>query len=74
MTNTDINELKDSGSIPAQYGWICPKCGTVMAPWKSECAYCTNHSNLRLLYQPTSINPYYSPQYSYYQVITYTIL
>jgi hypothetical protein len=20
-----------------EYGWICPKCGKVNAPWKSEC-------------------------------------
>lgn len=20
-----------------QYGWICPKCGKVLAPWVSEC-------------------------------------
>lgn len=22
---------------PAQYGWICPRCGKVLAPWMSEC-------------------------------------
>lgn len=25
---------------PMQRGWECPKCGTVMAPWKSTCANC----------------------------------
>ena len=21
-----------------QYGWVCPKCGRVLAPWVSECS------------------------------------
>lgn len=25
---------------PMQYGWICPKCGTVWAPWQQCCASC----------------------------------
>lgn len=31
--------------IPAQYGWICPKCGKVHAPWVPECdcEWCDNH-------------------------------
>lgn len=23
---------------PMQYGWVCPKCGRVNAPWVSSCA------------------------------------
>jgi hypothetical protein len=22
------------------YGWICPKCQAVMAPWCAQCVYC----------------------------------
>jgi hypothetical protein len=23
----------------SNYGWICPKCGCVLAPWVSECPH-----------------------------------
>lgn len=22
------------------YGWVCPKCGSVMAPWQNCCVHC----------------------------------
>lgn len=25
---------------PFQYGWICPKCGAVMAPNQTSCTFC----------------------------------
>ena len=25
---------------PAQYGWICPQCGAVWAPWQAQCLNC----------------------------------
>ena len=28
---------------PAQYGWICPKCGAVMAPYAQVCVNCDGH-------------------------------
>ena len=33
-------ELKDSDKYMT--GWICPRCGTVHSPWKTECdnVYC----------------------------------
>lgn len=27
-----------------QYGWICPKCGRVMAPWMTSCTGCDGSS------------------------------
>jgi len=27
-------------SVPKQYGWICPKCGSVWAPWVDRCKNC----------------------------------
>ncbi len=26
-------------------GWICPKCGKVMAPYVDECKYCNSNQN-----------------------------
>ena len=31
-----LNEFE----TPAQQGWICPKCGTVWAPWQPCCTIC----------------------------------
>lgn len=34
-------------SLPIQYGWRCPSCGAVMAPWQSSCINCSG------TYQPS---------------------
>lgn len=26
--------------VPARYGWVCPKCGRVYAPFVAMCAQC----------------------------------
>lgn len=36
VKNTNYNKYK----IPIQQGWICPKCGAVMAPWMGYCINC----------------------------------
>lgn len=28
-------------SLPIQYGWKCPSCGAVMAPWQNFCINCS---------------------------------
>jgi len=27
-------------SSPIQYGWKCPSCGAIMAPWQNSCVNC----------------------------------
>jgi hypothetical protein len=27
-------------SLPIQYGWKCPSCGAIMAPWQNSCINC----------------------------------
>ena len=31
-----------------QYGWICPKCGAVMAPDQKTCIYCAPAFDVKL--------------------------
>lgn len=40
-----------------QYGWVCPVCGAVNAPWKSKCDCAGQIKTDRWVYQP---NPYCS--------------
>lgn len=35
-----IEKLINNTSI--EYGWVCPKCGRVYAPFTSMCCYCNN--------------------------------
>jgi uncharacterized OB-fold protein len=35
-----VNEQKNNFSSNT-YGWICPKCGSVMSPYTSFCPNCT---------------------------------
>ena len=28
------------GSVTPMYGWVCPRCGSVHAPWVNSCPYC----------------------------------
>lgn len=37
------NKLEVSMDNIVQKGWECPKCGAVMAPFKTSCVNCTGH-------------------------------
>ena len=40
-----------------QYGWICPKCGKVLAPWMNECdCYKKKSSSVTTLNDLTATN------------------
>lgn len=47
---------------PMSYGWVCPKCGRVNAPWKGTCDCC---KGISLPYTPPNTPqtpaPYYNP-------------
>ena len=34
------------GNPPIQYGWKCPACSAVMAPWQSSCVNCYGEQKL----------------------------
>lgn len=38
---------------PLERGWLCPRCGTVNAPWMPFCYKCTNtgERNVKVLYR-----------------------
>lgn len=42
ISNTDgpVQFTNFNGSMCYQTGWVCPKCGAVMAPWQNSCIYC----------------------------------
>ena len=66
--NTKPQEISTEGTInsesytinpPQLYGWVCPKCGRVNAPWKSTCDC---HNGIATPYTPPNTpTPYYNP-------------
>lgn len=42
------NKSADNIPIPAQYGWICPKCGRVYSPTVPTCTSCRNFDMFRV--------------------------
>lgn len=70
--NQKLNEPLDTPK-PEQthdglnYGWICPKCGSVLAPWVRECPHCGNHSgrqiDIRFQKPLYDFNHQYRPEY-----------
>lgn len=45
-TNTTTSKsytLRTETPPPAEYGWVCPRCNRVNAPWKSTCDCVANN-------------------------------
>ena len=45
-TATTTSNSYTVGNPPSQYGWKCPACGAVMAPWQSSCVNCFGNQKL----------------------------
>ena len=41
---------------PKQYGWICPKCGRVLAPHLDTCKFCESNNTTRLTSNTTNFD------------------
>lgn len=35
-----VPDMPSFPPVPAQSGWICPKCGNVLAPFMAYCVHC----------------------------------
>ena len=57
---TDSN-VKNNYTSAVQYGWKCPVCGAVMAPWQNACVNCPGKTTTTINYEPIPwwANPYY---------------
>ena len=53
-TGTSTSTTYKSSSPPMEYGWACPRCGRINAPWKSQCD-CSG----KAYWYPTWEGPYY---------------
>lgn len=40
-----------------QYGWKCPECGAVMAPWQSICVNCNGKYNTTITSSSITVEP-----------------
>ena len=42
-TSTSTSKSYTVNNSTIQYGWKCPACGAVMAPWQNTCVNCNRH-------------------------------
>ena len=40
----------DSNKVTGMYGWICPKCGAVLAPHINSCPHCSPATTINITY------------------------
>ena len=45
-TTTSCSYPCQYSNVPIQYGWECPRCHSINAPWASQCSCTGNKSNL----------------------------
>ena len=45
---------ENNNGLNQNLGWICPKCGAVLAPWKNECHHCAPKSEVDINFASTS--------------------
>jgi uncharacterized OB-fold protein len=54
MNNTTATSKSYTiGNQPVQYGWKCPSCGAVMAPWQSSCINCFGMQQITVTTKPS---------------------
>lgn len=47
-TTTTTSKSYTIGNPSIQYGWKCPACGAVMAPWQNSCVNCCGNQKLTI--------------------------
>lgn len=67
-TSMKINNDKNINYIP--YGWVCPKCKDVMAPWQFCCIYCATAASCSK--EIPCACTYTDKEQSSYKITTYT--
>lgn len=56
MTNTTGTNY--SYNTGFNYGWVCPKCGSVYAPTQTECYKCSPMTNYEITSTTIAMNDY----------------
>ena len=60
-----MSEVNLESLIPEKpeirYGWVCPKCGAVMAPHVSVCVNCSGNQIISINTNTGTISPYLNP-------------
>lgn len=55
MVNTTSSQISGMG-MNINHGWVCPKCGAVMAPWVAQCMNCSSDNYVTNTVESQKIN------------------